>query len=73
MPQFKIHIEVNEPAHYTSPDRMQADEQRKQQVEINTAHKLYVIDCRQDLSQIHKQIDDIVQIIIVSLLAQKNN
>lgn len=71
LPQFKIHIEVNEPAHYTSPERIQADEQRKQQVEKNTGHRLYVIDCRQDLSEIHKQIDDIVQIINTSLLEQK--
>lgn len=73
LPQFKMHIEVNEPAHYNSPDRIQADEQRKQQVEKNTGHTLYVIDCRQDLSQIHKQIDDIVQNINDSLSEQKKN
>ena len=71
LPQFKIHIEVNEPAHYISTERIQADEQRKQQVEKNTGHRLYVIDCRQDLSEIHKQIDNIVQIINGSLLEQK--
>jgi hypothetical protein len=73
LPQFKIHIEVNEPAHYNSADRINADELRKQQIETNTGHKLFVIDCRQDLLQIHNQIDEIVQIINSLLLEQKKN
>ncbi len=73
LPQFKIHIEVNEPAHYDSADRINADEQRKQQIETNTGHKLFVIDCRQALIQIHYQIDEIVQIINSLILEQKKN
>jgi len=73
LPQFKIHIEVNEPAHYHSPERIKADEFRKQQVESKSGHKLYVIDCRQDILQIHKQIEDIVQIINIALADQKAN
>jgi hypothetical protein len=73
LPQFKIHIEVNEPAHYASTERIQADEYRKHQVETNTGHRLFVIDCRNDLLQIHKQIDNIVQVINTELLGQKKN
>lgn len=59
-PQIKIHIEVNEPAHYNSQERIDADEQRKREIENQTGHKVYVIDCRGNLSEIHREIDDIV-------------
>lgn len=62
-PQFKIHVEVNEPAHYSTNDKINADRARKQEIERNTGHKLYTIDCRKDLKGIHSQIDDIVKII----------
>lgn len=72
LPQFKIHIEVNEPAHYSSPSQIQKDEIRKQQIEKNSGHKIYVIDCRKNLSDIHKQIDNIVHIVNNSIVEQKN-
>lgn len=62
-PQVKVHIEVNEPAHYNSQERIEADEQRKREIESQTGHKVYVIDCRNELSEIHRQIDEIVLII----------
>jgi hypothetical protein len=60
LPQFKIHIEVNEPAHYSSEDRIISDEKRKIEIENNTGHKLFVIDCRKDLKEIHNQINVII-------------
>lgn len=73
LPQFKLHIEVNEPAHYVSNDRILADEMRKKEIEKNTGHKLLVIDCRPDLKEIHKQIDDIVTEINNQVTIQKKN
>ena len=71
LPQFKIHIEVNEPAHYISIERVKQDQLRKQEIEKNTGHTLYEIDCRHDLKQIHDRIDEIVTIIKDELLKQE--
>jgi len=60
-PQIGLHIEVNEPAHYDSPDRIEADKIRLQEIEKNTGHKLEVIDCRPNLEIIHARIDEIVR------------
>jgi very-short-patch-repair endonuclease len=73
LPQFNIHIEVNEPAHYSSEDRIQADEIRKIEIENNTGHTLYVIDCRKELKDIHQQIDHIVSEILKALETQQKN
>jgi very-short-patch-repair endonuclease len=73
LPQFKLHIEVNEPAHYISIERILADEKRKQKIEKNTGHKLLVIDCRLDLKVIHKQIDNIATEINNLVTHQKKN
>lgn len=73
LPQFKIHIEVNEPAHYHSNESIVADEKRKLEIEQKTGHKVYVIDCRVDLKQIHAQIDNISAEINKQLSIQKRN
>ena len=73
LPQFKIHIEVNEPAHYDSPERIIADEIRKNDIEQKTGHRLFVIDCRNDLSKIHNDIDFIVNLIKEETIKQKHN
>lgn len=73
LPQFKIHIEVNEPSHYDSPERILADEIRKREIEQKTGHRLFVIDCRNDLSKIHEEIDSIVSLIKEEIIRQKQN
>lgn len=73
LPQFKIHIEVNEPAHYNSIERIQQDQIRKNEIENNSGHKLFVIDCRPELKEIHSQIDEIIQFINIKLKEQKSN
>jgi len=60
LPQVQIHIEVNEPAHYESSERIEADDKRKKEIESQTGHKLFTIDCRNDLTKIHAQIDSVV-------------
>ena len=39
-PQFGIHVEVNEPAHYNSEENIHRDHMRKSQIETNTGHKV---------------------------------
>jgi hypothetical protein len=73
LPQFKLHIEVNELHHYTSNDRILADEMRKKEIEKNTGHELIEIDCQPDSNKIHKQIDDIVAKINSLVTLQKKN
>lgn len=60
LPQFGLHVEVNEPAHYENLERIEADKRRKIEIESKTGHKVKVIDCRPELKLIHKQIDEIV-------------
>lgn len=71
LPQFKIHIEVNEPSHYDSPNRILADQVRKIDIEQKTGHRLFVIDCRKNLSEIHQEIDSIVFLITQEIMQQK--
>ena len=60
-PQVKIHVEVNEPEHYSSPERILADAVRKKEIEKQTdGHKVYEIDCREPMQKIHNDIDQIV-------------
>ncbi len=70
-PQFGFHIEVNEPAHYDSLEHIQRDLKRQKEIEINTGHKLFVIDCREDLEGIHAQIDKVIEAINAALNDQK--
>ncbi|MBF0694186.1 MAG: hypothetical protein IR153_03895 [Flavobacterium sp.] len=71
LPQFKIHIEVNEPAHYDSPERILQDQLRKFEIEQKTGHRLFVIDCRKNIQEVHKEIEVIVDTIKKEVLLQK--
>lgn len=59
-PQIGIHVEINEPAHYDSDERVSSDLIRQQEIETNTGHQVFAIDCRQDIIGIHSQIDELV-------------
>ena len=59
-PQIGFHIEVNEPAHYESDDRIQQDQKRLEEIETNTGQRVFVIDCRENLKGIHDQIDHLI-------------
>lgn len=59
-PQIALHVEVNEPAHYQSEEKVITDLKRKKEIEVNTGHQIFVIDCRQDILGIHSQIDELV-------------
>ena len=60
-PQVKIHVEVNERAHYESEERILADALRKKEIEKQTGHRVCVIDCRKSLQEIHNDIEHIVE------------
>lgn len=59
-PQIGLHVEVNEPAHYESEEKINRDLKRQNEIEMKTGHQVFVIDCRQDIIGIHSQIDRLV-------------
>lgn len=70
-PQVKLHVEVNERAHYESEERIHADGVRKSDIESRTGHAVYAIDCRKSLSEIHQDVDEIVAVIEQKIVDQK--
>jgi len=72
-PQFNIIIEVNEQAHYLSDKNVLRDELRKSFIENKTRYLFRVIDCRKSLSEIHKDIDNIIKEIKIEIKKQKQN
>ena len=73
LPQIGLHIEINEPAHYYSDERIEIDLKRKEEIEKITSHYVKVIDCRGTLDEIHSQIDDIVSEIREKVTAKRND
>lgn len=59
-PQIGFHVEVNEPAHYESENKVNRDLKRQKEIELNTGHQVFVIDCRKDILSIHSQIAELV-------------
>lgn len=57
LPQFGLHIEVNEPAHYFSQEKEYRDAIRKREIERNSNHQVIEIDCRGTLAYINNQVD----------------
>lgn len=72
-PQLGFHVEVNEPAHYDSEEHINRDLKRKFEIEENTGHKVFIIDCREKLEGIHKQIDGLISEINATVNQQKQN
>lgn len=70
-PQIGLHVEVNEPAHYESEDNIIWDLKRRKEIETNTGHQVFVIDCRQDIIGIHLQIDQLIVEINSAIKKQK--
>lgn len=63
LPQIGMHIEINEPAHYISEERIEIDKKRKSEIEDKTNHFVIEVDCRESLEKIHEKIDFIVKTI----------
>lgn len=70
-PQIGFHVEVNEPAHYSSVEGISGDLKRQKEIEENTGHKVFVIKCTESLEEIHKQIDQLVSEINRTVREQK--
>jgi hypothetical protein len=60
LPQIRLHIEINEPAHYSSEERIEIDTKRKLEIEGKTNHSVILLDCRESIGKIHEKIDSIV-------------
>jgi len=61
LPQINYHIEVNEEFHYTDENKILLDKKRQQDIIRNTkGHTITCVDCRENLANIHKRVDEIV-------------
>lgn len=70
-PQLKIHIEINEPAHYVTEHKIEIDRIRRGEIIESTNHKVIEIDCRGTLEEINERIDDVVILIKNEIENQK--
>lgn len=59
-PQIQLHVEINEPAHYVSKEKIEIDELRREQIINSTGHKMLEIDCRGSLEEINERIGNVV-------------
>ena len=71
-PQINLHVEINEPAHYDSDERIKLDNERRQIIEKQTNHFVIEINCRGSLQEIHAQIDDTIDLIKNKITLQKD-
>lgn len=62
-PQLMLHIEINEPAHYTNEERIEIDNLRKKEIINSTNHKVVEIDCRGNIEALNERIEDVVTFI----------
>lgn len=69
-PQFDIHVEVNEPAHYITPEKIEFDVNRNESIINASNHQIKIFDCRKPIEEIHKDIDDFI-IYIKSLISNQ--
>lgn len=60
-PQFNIHVEVNEPAHYITPEKIEFDINRNESIINISQHQIQIFDCRKPIEEIHNDIDDFIK------------
>lgn len=70
-PQIGLHVEVNEPAHYSSAERIHADDIRRAEIEANTSHTVMSIDCTGKMGMIHAQVDNVVDYVRQEVARQR--
>lgn len=71
-PQIDVHIEINEPFHYKTDDKINFDITRNYHIKSHSKN-IFIIDCTKDIESIHRKIDDIVSQIKKMIDLQKNN
>ncbi len=62
-PQIGLHVEINEPIHYGSEERIAFDANRRSEIINKTNHEVEAIDCRKSVPEIHLDIERLVEII----------
>ncbi|GAB2972106.1 hypothetical protein GCM10027049_02190 [Mucilaginibacter puniceus] len=69
-PQFNIHVEVNEPGHYHNEDKIWSDAIREQNIIASSGHQVMTVDCTKDITEIHRQIDNVIEAVNTAALQQ---
>lgn len=72
-PQIKLHVEINEPAHYLTEERIINDRVRRDEISISTNHRIEEIDCRGTHEEINERIDKLVRSIKKEIAAQRDS
>jgi hypothetical protein len=72
-PQFDIHVEVNEPGHYTSEAKIASDSLREKNIIASSGHRVKTIDCTKSIQEIHFQVDVLVEELAAALSVQTEN
>jgi hypothetical protein len=73
LPQFNIHVEVNESGHYHSEAKIAKDALRERNIISASGHEIKTIDCTRPMAEIHSQIDEIISAIQEALKVQLFN
>ena len=72
-PQVRLHVEVNEPAHYHNIDKIGADERRRVEIESKTSHRVMTIDCTGNMESLHDEVDSVVEYVRSEVAKQRAN
>ena len=72
-PQIGLHVEINEPAHYESEERIAFDNNRRNEIINKTNHEVETIDCRKNTQEIHLDIERLAEKIEKMIDEQKKN
>jgi hypothetical protein len=73
-PQIKLFVEINEPAHYFSPQKIEIDNVRNEIIKEKTNCNVRIIDCRKSLEDLHKDIEELIIFILDEVeMLKKNN
>jgi hypothetical protein len=70
-PQFDFHVEVNEPGHYITQEKISSDALREKNIVESSGHHVKVINCTESIENIHLQIDAVIRDITAAIDLQK--
>lgn len=71
LPQFGLHVEINEPGHYRSEESIARDLFREDHIIKASAHTIVTIDCTKSIREVHHQIDRLIDLIQSQMAMQK--
>jgi hypothetical protein len=71
LPQLKIHVEINEPGHYGSAEKINFDRIREVNIIHVSGHQIFTIDCTQTIDNVHIQIDHLIDLVKDTIRQQR--